>query len=207
MRLRSLLFVPGDRPDRMDKALVSGADALILDLEDSVTPDAKPQARQAVAAFLARPHPGVGRWVRVNPLDSGMVADDLAAAHGADGIVLPKAQSGEDVARLDAMLAGPDPVPTPAAKAYTFDDVMGALKAAVVTPAGADKVRAAVLAVDIPVGQTSTGWGAKFSEQGQNTRAVPFLMQWQGGNLVTVFPADAAVAKMKTGIGANLASD
>ncbi|MBN8915858.1 MULTISPECIES: ABC transporter substrate-binding protein [Xanthobacter] len=67
----------------------------------------------------------------------------------------------------------------------------------------ADKVRAAVLAVDIPVGQTATGWGAKFSEQGQNTRAVPFLMQWQGGNLVTVFPVDAAVAKMKTGIGAN----
>lgn len=67
----------------------------------------------------------------------------------------------------------------------------------------ADKVRAAVLAVDIPVGQTATGWGAKFSEQGQNTRAVPFLMQWQSGNLVTVFPTDAAVAKMKTGIGTN----
>ncbi|ODP38627.1 HpcH/HpaI aldolase/citrate lyase family protein [Sphingomonas turrisvirgatae] len=106
MRLRSLLFVPADRPDRMDKALASGADALILDLEDSVTPAAKPQARQAVTAFLARPHPGVGRWVRINPLDSGMVADDLAAAQGADGIVLPKAQSGENVARLDAMLAG-----------------------------------------------------------------------------------------------------
>ncbi len=40
------------------------------------------------------------------------------------------------------------------------------------------------------MGQTPTGWGAKFSEQGQNTRAVPFLMQWQGGELVTVFPAE-----------------
>lgn len=106
MRLRSMLFVPGDRPDRMEKALGSGADALILDLEDSVSPAAKGQARADIAAFLARPHPGVGRWVRINPLDSGMTGDDLAAAQGADGIVLPKSQSGEDVARLDAMLAG-----------------------------------------------------------------------------------------------------
>ncbi|MEW6257085.1 MAG: ABC transporter substrate-binding protein [Pseudomonadota bacterium] len=67
----------------------------------------------------------------------------------------------------------------------------------------ADSIRAEVMKVDIPVGQTPTGWGAKFSEQGQNTRAVPFLMQWQGGELVTVFPADAAVAKMKTGVGTN----
>ncbi len=104
MKLRSLLFVPGDRPERMDKALVSGADALILDLEDSVTPAKKGQARAAIAAFLARPHPGVGRWVRINPLDSGMTADDLAAATGADGIVLPKSGTGTDVASLDAML-------------------------------------------------------------------------------------------------------
>lgn len=106
MRLRSMLFVPGDRPERMEKALGTGTDALILDLEDSVTPEKKSQARSDVAAFLARPHPGVARWVRVNPLDSGMTADDLASAHGADGIVLPKAASGEDVARLDAMLGG-----------------------------------------------------------------------------------------------------
>lgn len=106
MRLRSLLFVPGDRPDRMDKALASGADALILDLEDSVTPSNKVEARAAIAAFLARPHPGVGRWVRINPLDSGMTQDDLAAAEGADGIVLPKSGTGTDVAGLDAMLGG-----------------------------------------------------------------------------------------------------
>ncbi|MCP3732421.1 CoA ester lyase [Sphingomonas sp. MG17] len=106
MRLRSMLFVPGDRPERMEKALATGADALILDLEDSVSPTKKAQARDDVAAFLARPHPGVARWVRINPLDSGMTVDDLAAAHGADGILLPKSQSGEDVARLDAMLAG-----------------------------------------------------------------------------------------------------
>lgn len=106
MRLRSLLFVPGDRPDRMEKALGSAADALILDLEDSVTPERKGEAREAVAAFLADHHDGVARWVRINPLDSGMTQDDLAAARGADGIVLPKSASGADVAALDAMLAG-----------------------------------------------------------------------------------------------------
>lgn len=106
MRLRSMLFVPGDRPDRMEKASVSGADALILDLEDSVTPANKARARDAVASVLATARGAVARWVRINPLDSGMTADDLAAAHGADGIVLPKSQSGEDVARLDAMLSG-----------------------------------------------------------------------------------------------------
>lgn len=106
MRLRSLLFVPGDRPDRMEKALASGADALILDLEDSVTPDRKGGARAAVTDFLSRHHEGTARWVRVNPLDSGMIHDDLDAARGADGIVLPKAASGADVAALDAMLGG-----------------------------------------------------------------------------------------------------
>lgn len=106
MRLRSLLFVPGDRPDRMEKALASGADALILDLEDSVTPERKGEAREAVAAFLAHEPSGVARWVRINPLDGGMTQDDLAAARGADGIVLPKSASGQDVAALDAMLAG-----------------------------------------------------------------------------------------------------
>lgn len=101
-----MLFVPGDRPERMTKALNLGADALILDLEDSVAPAVKDRARAEVAAFLSQPHPGVARWVRINPLDSGMTADDLAASHGADGIVLPKSRSGEDVARLDAMLSG-----------------------------------------------------------------------------------------------------
>lgn len=82
--------------------------------------------------------------------------------------------------------------------AKVFFDAIAAAKST-----DADKVRAQVLKVDIPAGQTPTGWGAKFSEQGQNTRAQPFLMQWQGGNLVTVFPEAAAVAKMKVGIGTN----
>jgi branched-chain amino acid transport system substrate-binding protein len=67
----------------------------------------------------------------------------------------------------------------------------------------AESIRAAVLAIDIPVGRTATGWGVKFGNNGQNTRAVPFLMQWQGGHLVTVHPKEASVAQLKTGLGTN----
>lgn len=104
-RLRSLLFVPGDRPDRMEKALGSGADALILDLEDAVAPDAKPAARMAVAAFLARER-AVPLHVRINPLDSELIDADLAAILPArpDGIVLPKAEGAGSVRTLAAKL-------------------------------------------------------------------------------------------------------
>jgi branched-chain amino acid transport system substrate-binding protein len=63
-------------------------------------------------------------------------------------------------------------------------------------------LRTAVLAVDKPLGSTPTGWGAKFNEAGQNERVDPFLMQWQSGELVTVFPAKAAVAPLKAVLGA-----
>ena len=101
MRLRSLLFVPGDRPDRFAKAAASGADALILDLEDSVVPARRAEARAAVAAYLAQEQP-VARFVRINPLDSAFIDDDLAALADArpDGLVLPKAQGADDIARL-----------------------------------------------------------------------------------------------------------
>jgi citrate lyase subunit beta / citryl-CoA lyase len=66
-RLRSLLFVPGDRPDRMAKALDSGADALILDLEDAVSLDRKSIARLAVAEFLTTATRQAALVVRVNP--------------------------------------------------------------------------------------------------------------------------------------------
>ena len=102
--MRSLLFVPGDRPDRMEKALSSGADALILDLEDSVAPDKKREARKAVADFLARTR-AMKLFVRVNPRGT---EDDLAAVLPAkpDGLVLPKAAGAESVTALDRLLAG-----------------------------------------------------------------------------------------------------
>ncbi len=62
-----------------------------------------------------------------------------------------------------------------------------------------DDIRGAMAEVDVEIGTTATGWGVKFDETGQNTRAVPFLMQWQGGKLVTVFPPEAAVAELIVG--------
>ncbi len=106
MKLRSLLFVPGDRPDRMEKAAHSGADALILDLEDSVATAAKGEARRSVAQFLDA-NPGKGIWVRVNPLDGPEIDRDLQAVLPAhpDGIVLPKAEGGDSVAELTRRLS------------------------------------------------------------------------------------------------------
>jgi len=103
--MRSLLFIPGDRPERMEKALDVGADALILDLEDSVAVSAKKRARLAIAAFLAGPRRAPS-FVRVNPLGCGLVEDDLAAVLPArpDGIVLPKAEGAASLRALVALL-------------------------------------------------------------------------------------------------------
>ena len=101
MRLRSLLFVPGDRPERFDKAVASGADAIILDLEDSVAPAAKGTARDSVAAFLACART-LPVFVRINPLDGDDAAADIAAIYSGkpDAIVLPKAEGAASVRRL-----------------------------------------------------------------------------------------------------------
>ncbi|UUL81255.1 HpcH/HpaI aldolase/citrate lyase family protein [Sphingomonas qomolangmaensis] len=112
MRLRSLLFVPGDRPERFAKAAASGADAIILDLEDSVTPARKDTARAAVADWLAaeRTVPAI---VRINPIDGGLAEQDLAAVLAArpDAIMLPKAEGAASVEALVAMMgAGAVPV-------------------------------------------------------------------------------------------------
>lgn len=108
MRLRSLLFVPGDRPDRMEKARGLGADALILDLEDSVALARKPEARKAVATFLRSAERSVTLFVRVNALDSGLLEDDLADVLDArpDALVLPKAEGSGSVEALAALAPG-----------------------------------------------------------------------------------------------------
>jgi citrate lyase subunit beta/citryl-CoA lyase len=85
----------------MEKALGSGADALILDLEDAVAPVAKPDARRAVHDFLAA-HAEANLWVRINPLDGDEAERDLEAVLSGrpNGIVLPKADGGASVAEL-----------------------------------------------------------------------------------------------------------
>ncbi len=106
MSIRSWLFVPGDSAAKIEKAGGSGADALILDLEDSVALTRKNEARQIVADSLQKRDAPVQYWVRVNPLTSGMILADLAAVAGAgpDGIVLPKAERGADVTTLSNYL-------------------------------------------------------------------------------------------------------
>ena len=107
MRLRSLLFVPADRPERYAKAADSGADAIIIDLEDSVAPDNKQAGRDAVAEYLQSSH-DVTVLVRVNPLDGGETSKDLAAILPSppDGVMLPKAEGAASVARLLEMMDG-----------------------------------------------------------------------------------------------------
>ncbi len=107
--LRSLLFVPGDSERKLAKAEDSGADAVILDLEDSVAPARKAIARAQVAEFLSDHRPGNRTpelWVRINPLDGLHAEADLKAiAAGApNGIMLPKAEGPVDVQRLSETL-------------------------------------------------------------------------------------------------------
>ncbi|MBB3175357.1 citrate lyase subunit beta/citryl-CoA lyase [Endobacter medicaginis] len=107
MRLRSLLFVPGDRPDRMAKALDTGADALVLDLEDSVALGAKAGARVAVADFVRHSADlRVPLFVRVNPLGGDEIAADIAALAGVPyaALVLPKAEGRRSIEALIGLL-------------------------------------------------------------------------------------------------------
>ncbi len=102
---RSYLFVPGDRPDRYAKGLASGADVVMLDLEDAVAADAKDRARESVATWLrenAGMHRGV--YVRVNDVRAPWFAADCAilALPGVIGAVLPKADQPEDIRAIRA---------------------------------------------------------------------------------------------------------
>ena len=113
MALRSMLFVPADSERKLAKGLGSPADALILDLEDSVAESRKAIARVAAAAFVTEHASRLNTqlYVRINPLDSGLAMLDLAAAvvPGLAGIMLPKTNSADDVRRvafcLDALEA------------------------------------------------------------------------------------------------------
>ena len=107
--MRSLLFVPADGGSKLDKAMASGADAVIVDLEDSIAPERKPQARAAALEFLKATAPKKDRprlLVRINGLDTGMTDADLDAVVPGrpDAIVFPKAEGGPTVVHLDAKL-------------------------------------------------------------------------------------------------------
>jgi citrate lyase subunit beta / citryl-CoA lyase len=103
MRLRSLLFVPGDSERKLARAKECGADALILDLEDSVAPPQKAAARANVARLIDGA--AARNWslfVRINALDTGLTLDDMAAAvkPGLDALMIPKANGAADIERI-----------------------------------------------------------------------------------------------------------
>ena len=104
---RSLLFVPGHKRDWIDKAIASGAQAIIIDLEDAVPADAKASARaNVVDALAAHAASEVGIVVRVNALDTDWFGEDVAAVvrPGLAGLLLPKLFSRDDVVRFDALI-------------------------------------------------------------------------------------------------------
>jgi citrate lyase subunit beta/citryl-CoA lyase len=108
--MRSLLFVPADSAKKLDKAMTSGADALIVDLEDSIALDGKARARESAAAFLKEAIASKSRpqiLVRVNGLQTGHIDADLdaIAPEKPDAIMLPKAAGGASVVHADAKLA------------------------------------------------------------------------------------------------------
>ena len=108
--MRSLLFVPGDSERKMLKAMSSNADALIIDLEDSVAQSRKAEARDMVASFITNAQRDAGTpkfIIRVNALDTGLTDDDLAAIvrTSPDAILLPKAGSGADIQDLSTRIA------------------------------------------------------------------------------------------------------
>ncbi|HXD46855.1 MAG TPA: CoA ester lyase [Pseudolabrys sp.] len=113
--MRSLLFVPADGGSKLDKAMASGADGVIVDLEDSIAPERKAAARQMALDFLksnaAKPNrPQL--LVRINGLDTGMTDDDLAAIVPGkpDALLFPKAEGGASVIHLDAKLAAQEAI-------------------------------------------------------------------------------------------------
>jgi len=101
--LRSMIFTPGHRRDLIEKAIRSGSDAVIVDLEDAVALEAKPQARQLLADL---PPSAVPLFVRTNGPETGMIWDDVIAAGnaGVAGIVIPKAEYPDTVERIDGAL-------------------------------------------------------------------------------------------------------
>lgn len=107
MKLRSLLFVPGDSEKKFARAAAGNADVLILDLEDAVAPSLKEAARGIVAGWLDRSdETAASLFVRVNPLSSGLTEGDLEAVvrPGLAGLLIPKADSADDVATISALL-------------------------------------------------------------------------------------------------------
>jgi citrate lyase subunit beta/citryl-CoA lyase len=113
--MRSFLFIPGDSPKKLDKGMGSGADALLLDLEDSISPQNKAEARATTLAFLKEAQGAKNRprlYVRINGLATGLTDDDLDAVVPGrpDGVMFPKAEGGAAVVHCDAKITAREAV-------------------------------------------------------------------------------------------------
>jgi citrate lyase subunit beta/citryl-CoA lyase len=113
--MRSLLFVPADSGSKLDKAMASGADAVIIDLEDSISAERKEYARAACLEYLNSAQPKKNRprlLVRINGLDTGMTDADLSAVVPGkpDAILFPKAEGGTSLIHLDAKLTAQEAI-------------------------------------------------------------------------------------------------
>jgi citrate lyase beta subunit len=125
---RSWLFVPADSNRKMMKALASAADAVIFDLEDSVAPSQKALARELLGLLPERRDREPERWVRINPIGTDAHGEDLEVLDdlAIDGIVLPKCESGDDVADFCAAFA-PKSLPVHAIVTETAASLFGLL--------------------------------------------------------------------------------
>jgi citrate lyase subunit beta/citryl-CoA lyase len=152
--MRSMLFVPGDRAERFDKAVASGADAVIFDLEDSVAPAARPKARHDIAHYIRNAPRDLPLWVRINPVANAHALEDIAAVVSArpDGIVLPKARTGDDLRRLDHWLE---------ALEVTHMHEPGSIKVIALVTESAGAVLNAASFVHTPARVTGFTWGAE----------------------------------------------
>lgn len=152
--LRSMLFVPADSERKLAKAEGAGADAIILDLEDSVLPDRKPTARGLAADYLRSHSSGTALWVRINDLASGELLKDLAAVMPARpaGIILPKIRGPEDVATVSNYLTALEEV-------HGLEDDVPILALITETPAAV--LRMGELVTAAPQRLTAVGWGAE----------------------------------------------
>lgn len=207
--LRSLLFVPGDREDLILKALASAADAVIVDLEDAVAPEAKATARHVTQAVLdGADRRGKPVFVRVNALDTGLTAGDAAAVMAGRpwGLMLPKAGGAAQVAQLSHML-----------DALEAREGIGAGTTRIVTVA--TETAAATLALSAPLGAGQDRlwgmlWGgedlsAALGVQANRDAAGDYTFPFQfarsqllfAANALDVVPVDAVYADFRDAAG------